>query len=85
MNTMDSFNLETQYQLYLKRVALNENEMHPTQKKQLRQTFMGACGQMLLLLRDELGALEEEKAIETMKGMINQVSDFFFQETHKTN
>lgn len=82
---MDNFNLENQYQLYLKRVALKENEMNPTQKKQLRQTFMGACGQMLLLLRDELGALEEEKAIEIMQGMINQVSDYFLKATHKTN
>jgi hypothetical protein len=82
---MDNFNLENQYQIYLKRVALNENKMHPTQKKQLKQTFMGACGQMLLLFRDELGALEEEKAIEIMQGMINQVSDYFLKATHKTN
>lgn len=82
---MDNFNLENQYQLYLKRVGLSENKMHPEQKKQLKQTFMGACGQMLLLLRDEVGALEEEKAIETMQGMVNQVSDFFLKETHKTN
>jgi hypothetical protein len=82
---MDNFNLENQYQLYLKRVALKESEMHYTQKKQLRQTFIGACGQLLLLLRDELGELEEDKAIETMQGMINQVSDYFLKETHKTN
>jgi hypothetical protein len=40
---------------------------------------------LLLLLRDELGALEEEKAIEIMQGMINQVSDYFLKATHKTN
>ena len=60
------FNLEHQYQLYLKRVALKEAEMHSEQKKQLRQAFMGACGQIILLLRDEVGKLEEveEERIE---------------------
>jgi hypothetical protein len=76
-----NFNLEEQYQLYLKRVALKESEMHPTQKKQLRQTFMGACGQMLLLLRDDLGKLEEPEAIEAMQNMLNQVSDYFLKVT----
>lgn len=54
------FDLEHQYQLYLKRVALSENTMHPQQKKQLKEAFMGACGQMLILLRDDVGALEEK-------------------------
>lgn len=85
MKPMDNFNLENQYQLYLKRVALKESEMHPTQRKQLRQAFMGACGQMLILLRDEVGALDENKAIEVMQGMIGQVSDYFLRETNKTN
>ena len=76
-----NFNLEEQYQLYLKRVALKESEMHPTQKKQLRQTFMGACGQMLLLLMDDLGKLEEPEAIEAMQNMLNQVSDYFLKVT----
>lgn len=82
---MQEFNLEHQYQLYLQRMALSESTMHPQQKIQLRQTFFGASGQMLILLRDELSKLEEEKAMETMQDLINQVYNFFLAETNKMN
>lgn len=59
--------------------------MHPVQKTETRRAFMGACGQMLILLRDDLGELEESKAIETMQDMINQVQVYFMKETNKFN
>jgi len=82
---MQEFNLEHQYQLYLQRMALSESTMHPQQEIQLRQTFFGASGQMLILLRDELSKLEEEKAMETLQDLINQVGNFFLAETNKIN
>lgn len=82
---MKEFNLENQYQLYLKRVALNETEMHHEQRKQLRQAFMGACGQIILLLRDEVGKLEEDEAIKVMENMIEQVGNYFLKITDKLN
>ena len=82
---MNEFNLEHQYQLYLKRIALNEKNMHPEQKKQLRQTFFGACGQILILFRDELAILQEDEAIEKMQYMINQVSEYFLSINNKQN
>lgn len=82
---MQEFNLEHQYQLYLQRMALSESTMHPQQKIQLRQTFFGASGQMLILLRDELSKLEEEKAMETLQDLLNQVGNFFLAETNKMN
>ena len=66
-------------------MALSESTMHPQQKIQLRQTFFGASGQMLILLRDELSKLEEEKAMETLQDLINQVGNFFLAETNKMN
>lgn len=80
-----TFDLEHQYQLYLRRVGLKETNMHPVQKTETRRAFMGACGQMLILLRDDLGELEENKAIETMQDMINQVQLHFMKETNKLN
>ena len=80
-----TFDLEHQYQLYLKRVGLKEENMHPVQKTETRRAFMGACGQMLILLRDDLGVLEESKAIEIMQDMINQVQVYFMKETNKFN
>ena len=82
---MNEFNIEHQYQLYLKRMALEERRMHPEQRKQLRETFFGACGQMLILLRDELSKLEDDKAVETMQDMINQVAEYFLSITGKKN
>lgn len=59
--------------------------MHPIQKKQIRQTFFGASGQMLILLRDEVSKLEEEEAIHLLQDMLNQVSNFFLAESNKMN
>lgn len=78
---MNKFDLEQQYQLYLKRVALNEKAMHPEQTKQLRQTFMGACGVMLMLLREDLAELEEKEAIEKLESMTDQVREYFVKVT----
>lgn len=85
MEKNKTFDLEYQYQLYLKRVGLTEAQMHPEQKKQLRQAFMGACGQIILLLRDEVGKLEEAEAIKVMQDMMNQVGTYFMKETKKLN
>ena len=67
---MEQFNLEKQYQLYLERVGITESQMHPIQKIETKRAFMGACGQMLILLRDDLGALEEDKAIEQLQKLL---------------
>ena len=85
MSNKKTFNLEYQYQLYLKRVGLEESVMHPVQIKETRQVFFGACGQMLILLRDEVGALEEEEAFEVYTDLINQVGAFFLNETNRQN
>lgn len=85
MEKNKAFDLEHQYRLYLDRVGLKEANMHPVQKIETRRAFMGACGQMLILLRDDLGSLEESKATETMQDMINQVQVHFMKETNKLN
>lgn len=82
---MEQFNLEYQYQEYLKKVKLNESQMSPVQKKETRQAFMGACGVMLILLRDEVSKFEEDKAIEIMQGMFDQVGDYFLKDRNRFN
>ena len=71
------FNLEHQYQLYIQRVGLSEATMHPEQRKQLKMTFMGACGQFMTLLRDDLGALPEDDGVEVLASMEKQVLHYF--------
>lgn len=82
---MEKFNLEYQYQIYLKRMGLVESKMHKEQKKQIRETFFGASGQMLILLRDEISELEENKGIQVLEGLISQVVNFFLAENNRQN
>ena len=77
--------LNHQYKLYLERVGLSESAMHPQQRIETKQAFFGACGQMLILLRDDLGALEYSKAIDTLQDMLNQVSNFWLSQQQKQN
>jgi len=79
------FKLEHQYQLYLERVGLKEFQMPLIQRKELKRAFMGACGQILIMLRDDVGKLEENEAIDTLDNLINQVSDFWLTETKRVN
>ena len=74
---MNKFDLEYQYQLYLQKMALSEATMHPEQKIQLRNTFYGAIGQLLLLMRDEISLLEEDEAVDVMGKLLNQVVNHF--------
>lgn len=72
-----NFDIEYQYQFYLKKVKLEESKMHSVQKTKLRETFFAACGQMLLLMSQDLSELEEDKAIEELDNMLKQVQDFW--------
>lgn len=82
---MKKFNLEHQYKLYLERSDLKESQMAPNQMIEMRRIFMGTCGQMLILLRDDLSELEEDKAIEQLENMLNQVGEFFRKESGQLN
>lgn len=76
----DQFKLENQYQLYLKGVGLQEHKLSGMQKKETKRAFFGACGQMLRLLRDDISELSNEKAIEVLQNMLEQVIDFWVEE-----
>lgn len=79
----ESLELEDQYQLYLKRVGLSEKNMHPVQRTETKRAFMGACGQILVLFRDVLGAIEDEdKAVLHMEDLFNQVQIYWRNESN---
>lgn len=79
------FNIEFQYQEYLKRVNLSEEHMHQQQKKQLRETFFGAVGSVLILLRNETQKLSEEDSIKAFQSMLDQVGEFFLKNSAQQN
>ena len=79
------FNLNYQYQLYLERCGLKENQLSFVQNQEMKRAFFGACGQILLVLRDDVSEFDEDKAVEIFSNMLNQVSDFFIKELNKEN
>ena len=85
MEENKNFDLDYQYQLYLERMGLVEGKMHPAQKKQLKEAFFGACGQMLDLMRDDIGGLEEREAINAFEDMVHQVKTFFLKAVNGLN
>lgn len=85
MNQLEkSLDLEDQYKMYLDKVNLSESNMHPLQRVETKRAFMGACGQMLVLFRDVLGAIEDEdKAILQMEDLFNQVKIYWNNEANQ--
>jgi hypothetical protein len=79
------FDLEHQYQLYLKRMGLSEPAMHTQQKKQLRQAFYGSAGQLLILMRDDIASLPEDEGVVIFDDLMKQVFRFFIAETTSKN
>jgi hypothetical protein len=71
------FTVEYQYQLFLERMNLHEDRMHPQQKLQLKQAFYGAVSQFLFLVQDDMAELEQDKILEVFSGMMGELSDYW--------
>lgn len=82
----EKFNLEFQYQLYLERCCLRESEMKTIQKVETKRAFMGGCGQMLVVLRDDITEIpNEDDAADILQIMLDDVNAFFMIEVLKYN
>lgn len=81
------FDLTHQWRLFCERCAIPENKMPEDQRREMKRAFFGACGQMLILLRDELGDYGdkhgEEAASEILQKMLYQVGSFWEGEMQK--
>ncbi len=75
------FDLQWQYQFYLEKVKLKEINMGETQRKEMKRTFMGACGIVLILLKDELASLPDDEAMTVLENMLKQVGDYYNKQT----
>ena len=82
MNRRKKFDLQELWKEYQDLTGLPEYRMHPDQRRETKRAFYGACGQILVLLRDKVGALEEKDAIAAMQDMINQVANFWNNEVN---
>ncbi len=82
---MQKFDLNYQYSLYLKMAKLDESKMPEIQKAETKRAFMGGIGQAIVLLRDDITLLPEDKACEAFEKMFNQVGDFWLKENNRGN
>lgn len=70
--------IDHQYQLYLKRMGLDEDKMHPQQKVETKRAFMGGCAQMLALMFDDIADIEDEnKAVLTLEDLNIQLQQYW--------
>lgn len=74
----EKFSVENQFQLYLKRVDLGETKMTIVQKTVMRDTFFGAFGQALVLLRDDLPK-DEDHAIIILQDLMEQIAKYYLE------
>lgn len=80
---MEKFDLNYQWNLYLEKIGLKEESMFPIQLTETKRAFFAACGQMLLLLRDDIPQYKADKAIEILENMTMQVKSFWEVEVKK--
>jgi len=74
----EKFDIDTQFDLYLKLVKLDKRRMSPVQLKETRQAFYAAFGQCLLLLH-EATVYDEKDAHRVFDCLTAQVSKHFTQ------
>jgi hypothetical protein len=76
MSNMEQFNINYQWKLYLERVGLKEGDLTPVQRIEMKRTFFGAAGQIMLLF-DDLTDLNHDKAENTLMAMIKEIEQFW--------
>lgn len=81
------FDLNHQWGLFCQRAGIPENKMPVDQRREMKRAFFGACGQMLILLKDELGDWSDkhgdEAAANVLQNMLDQVQSFWEGEVAK--
>lgn len=82
---MEKFDIEFQYNLYLDKVGLKEENMLPVQAQETKRAFMAAAGQILVLLRDDISELSDDEGVEVLEKLMTQVANFWTNEIVNPN
>jgi len=81
---MNEYDINNQFELYKSRVGLHRLSPDSNQHIELKRSFMGAIGQMLVLFRDGIGQMEDENlAVKKLQTMFDQVRDFWTAELNQ--
>lgn len=77
------FDLRNQYLQYLQRIGLVEAIMHPEQKLQVQDAFMGGCFTTIMLFKDRIGDMEEQEAVDVLNDIWKQCGDYWLKRTNQ--
>jgi len=79
------FDLNNEWLSYLHRVGFNENDLPEDQLREMKRAFMGACGQMLVMFRQDISTLSLSEGNGVIHNLFMQVNNFWQQESRNQN
>lgn len=77
------FNVHNQYEIYLEKSGLADQDLGEIQKTETKRAFMAGFGQSIVLLTQEVAKLDEKEGVKIIKSLIRQVQDYFTEELRK--
>jgi hypothetical protein len=84
----DPFNLDEQFEFYLKLVEFPVDywaERDPLRMTEIKRAFMGAWGQFLTVLSEQIPQLDEDVIDSKLLSMRQQIINFWQQEHNRQN
>lgn len=78
--------LEKEWQKYLK-LSYDKNipPANSIQYIALKRAFFGACGQLLVLMRDDIASLTDDETVEVLYGLWQETDQFWINECKDYN
>ena len=70
--------IDYQYELYLKRMALDESKMHEVQKTETKRAFYAGATQILAVMCVDIACIEDfNRAVVTIDDLVIQCEQFW--------
>jgi hypothetical protein len=79
----NELDLNIQFNRYLNLVGLTHVPKDSTQFIETRRAFYGACGQMIALLNDVIGIMDEDDAVIALKNLTQQIGQFWINQNNQ--
>lgn len=80
-----SFNIDQQFEFYLKLVKLDKRKMPANQIREMRNCFYGGIGQIIVLMRDHLSKLPDGEGEKVLQKMMDEIGNHFLAQNGKMN
>jgi len=79
-NMPTSFTVKDLYAFYLQKMGLNESQMHPVQKRQVKDAFYGGLGMFITCIEEpEIANLPSGQFDEVIESFNQEIQDYWIQ------